>query len=72
MSRQAYPEYKPSGIEWLGETPEHWEVRKLKYIASVQFSNVDKNSIDGEEPVYRMGEVPSPNSPFSKGGSGIT
>lgn len=22
---------KPSGIEWLGDIPEHWEVRKLKY-----------------------------------------
>lgn len=24
---------KPSGIEWLGDIPEHWEVRKLKYVA---------------------------------------
>jgi type I restriction enzyme S subunit len=24
---------KDSGIEWLGEIPEHWEVKKLKYIA---------------------------------------
>lgn len=26
---------KDSGIEWLGEIPEHWEVRKLKYVADV-------------------------------------
>lgn len=26
-----YTHYKPSGIEWLGEIPQHWEVRKLKY-----------------------------------------
>ncbi len=25
-----YPKYKNSGIPWLGEIPEHWEVRKLK------------------------------------------
>jgi type I restriction enzyme S subunit len=25
-----YPAYKPSGIEWLGDVPEHWEVRRLK------------------------------------------
>ncbi len=49
--RAAYPAYKPSGIEWLGEIPEHWELRRLKYIASVQFSNVDKNTFEGEEPV---------------------
>ncbi|EJR7631318.1 restriction endonuclease subunit S [Campylobacter upsaliensis] len=24
--------YKPSGIEWLGEIPHHWEVRRLKYL----------------------------------------
>lgn len=23
---------KPSGIEWLGDIPEHWEVKKLKYV----------------------------------------
>src|SRR5208283_2094067 len=22
---------KPSGIEWLGDVPEHWEVKPLKY-----------------------------------------
>ncbi len=30
-----YPAYKPSGIEWLGEVPAHWEVRRLKYLATV-------------------------------------
>jgi type I restriction enzyme S subunit len=25
---------KPSGVEWLGEVPEHWEVRKLKHVTS--------------------------------------
>ena len=31
----AYPAYKPSGVSWLGEIPEHWEVRRLKYSASI-------------------------------------
>ena len=26
---------KPSGVEWLGEVPEHWDVRKLRQYASV-------------------------------------
>jgi len=26
-----YLKYKDSGIEWIGEIPEHWEVTKLKY-----------------------------------------
>lgn len=31
MSFLRYPNYKPSGVEWLGEVPEHWEVKRLKY-----------------------------------------
>ena len=27
-----YPAMKDSGVEWLGEVPEHWEVRKLRTI----------------------------------------
>ena len=27
---QPYPAYKPSGVEWLGEVPAHWEVIQLR------------------------------------------
>lgn len=27
-------EMKPSGVEWIGDVPKHWEVRRLKYITS--------------------------------------
>ena len=30
------PKLKPSGIEWLGEIPEHWEVKKLKWAIMFQ------------------------------------
>lgn len=26
-----YERYKPSNVEWIGEIPEHWEAKKLKY-----------------------------------------
>ena len=26
---------KDSGIEWIGEIPEHWEVKKIKYVSSM-------------------------------------
>lgn len=42
---------KDSGVEWLGEIPAHWELRRLKSIAFVQLSNVDKKSLEGQEPV---------------------
>lgn len=46
-----YAKYKPSGIAWLGDIPEHWEVRKLKYLANCFPSNVDKHLKEGEEKV---------------------
>ncbi len=42
---------KNSGVEWLGEIPEQWEVKRLKYVANVQPSNVDKKTNDEEEKV---------------------
>ncbi len=31
MSFPRYPKYKPSGVEWLGDVPEGWEVAPAKY-----------------------------------------
>jgi type I restriction enzyme S subunit len=39
MSFPRYPKYKDSGVEWLGEVPEHWEVKPLKQLA--EFINGD-------------------------------
>jgi len=37
---------KPSGIEWLGDIPEGWEVKRLKYLFKVQNGATPKSSID--------------------------
>ena len=29
-----YPAYKPSSVEWLGEVPAHWDVRRLRNIVN--------------------------------------
>src|SRR5579875_2875548 len=29
-----YPAYKDSGVEWIGEVPEHWEVKRLRHVAA--------------------------------------
>jgi len=34
MSFPRYPKYKDSGVEWLGEVPEHWETSRLGFLAS--------------------------------------
>ncbi|MBL1261735.1 MAG: restriction endonuclease subunit S [Thiotrichaceae bacterium] len=32
---QAYPEYKDSGVEWLGEVPAHWMLTRIKYVSEL-------------------------------------
>ncbi|MCW1333113.1 hypothetical protein OLP40_01690 [Campylobacter jejuni] len=38
--------FKDSGIEWLGEIPEHWEIKRLRYIGYVFGGLVGKTSKD--------------------------
>jgi len=40
-----------SGVPWIENIPEHWDLKKLKYVASIRFSNVDKNTSESEHPV---------------------
>jgi type I restriction enzyme, S subunit len=43
---ERYAQYKESGVEWIGEIPENWEVKKLKYGVTVNPSKdvIDKTS----------------------------
>ncbi len=34
--------FKDSGVEWLGEVPEHWGIKKLKYIATVNDNSLSE------------------------------
>lgn len=42
---QPYPEYKESGLPWLGRMPRHWDLKRGKSI----FQRIDKRSADGKE-----------------------
>ena len=37
---QPYDEYKDSGSEWLGDVPEHWSVKKLKFVCDLKTEKV--------------------------------
>ena len=54
MKLAPYPKYKDSGIEWLGEIPEGWEMFKLKWIAHLGYGNSlsEEAREDGTVPVY--------------------
>ncbi len=44
MNLLPYPEYKDSDVEWIGDIPKHWEVRRLKSIAKVVLGKMLKTS----------------------------
>ena len=45
---------KPSGVEWLGDIPEHWEVRRLKYVCRFEYGDSlpDNMRVRGDIAVY--------------------
>lgn len=54
---------KNSGIEWLGEIPEHWEVKSIKYLSAIQrgkFSHRPRNDprfYGGVYPFIQTGDI---------------
>lgn len=54
---------KDSGVEWIGEIPVHWEVKKLKYATRIfrgKFTHRPRNDerlYDGEFPFFQTGDV---------------
>lgn len=33
MSLPRYPNYKDSRVEWLGEVPGHWGVKRIRFVS---------------------------------------
>ena len=44
---------KPSGVEWLGDVPEHWEVRRAKFF----FREADERSTTGTEELMSVSHI---------------
>lgn len=44
---------RPSGIDWLGDIPEHWKILKMKHC--VEISNGSDPKKEGDIPVYGSG-----------------
>jgi type I restriction enzyme S subunit len=47
-----YPGYKSSDVEWLGDVPAHWDVKRLKYLAP---RSDEKVEADEESPLPYIG-----------------
>lgn len=51
MRFPAYPDYKPSGVEWLGEVPAHWEVKRGRFCMDVNPRSIRLRALGPEDEV---------------------
>ena len=58
MSKKVYPQYKPSGVTWLGKIPEHWETRRAIYCCNLNM---------GQSPISEECNVDGDGLPFLQG-----
>jgi type I restriction enzyme S subunit len=45
MSFPRYPKYKDSGVEWLGDVPEHWSVMRFQRCVDVAEGQIDPEDV---------------------------
>nr|WP_276603907.1 restriction endonuclease subunit S [Nannocystis pusilla] len=64
---------KDSGIPWLGAIPAHWEVRRLKYVASLQrgYDLPSDSRVAGPYPVVSSGGLIDTHHEFRSKGPGV-
>ena len=55
-SLKPYPVYKPSGVEWLGDVPAHWEVRRLaSCIDQIQSGSREQSETGPDDGIPNLG-----------------
>jgi len=57
-----YPAYKPSGVEWLGDVPAHWQLRRLKFLTSIASGQVDPRTDENKNKILIAPNHILPNS----------
>lgn len=63
MKYPAYPKYKKSGVEWLGDVPEHWKIKKVKYVTYqvIDGTHVTPTYVDEGVPFLRVTDIQTQN-----------
>jgi type I restriction enzyme S subunit len=64
---------KPSGVEWLGDVPEHWEVKRLKWVTRLQrgYDLPADRRVPGPFPVVSSGGCIDTHAEFKCAGPGV-
>jgi len=55
ITKEQNPKYNDSGIDWLGSIPEHWDVKKIKWLIKItngEGIKSEKIKETGDYPVY--------------------
>lgn len=70
---QKYSAYKDSGVEWLGEIPVHWEMKRLKFLCSIMTGskNTEDKTENGAYPFYVRSQTPEKINSYSYNGEAI-
>ncbi|MGF1781216.1 restriction endonuclease subunit S [Vibrio fluvialis] len=73
---KAYPAYKDSGVEWIGQVPEEWKTGKLKHLGTLKggsgFPTDMQGQPDNELPFYKVGDLSKSRDNLSLNGSSNT
>ena len=58
-----YPAYKHSGVEWLGQIPAHWDVKRLKHLGTLKggagFPDSEQGDPTQSIPFFKVGDMGS-------------
>jgi type I restriction enzyme S subunit len=46
MKYAPYPRYKSSGVEWLGDVPDHWQTNRLRSLVSLRNEKTEAHAYD--------------------------
>ena len=61
-----YPEYKESGVEWIGKIPKYWTAKKLRYFCSMKSGNGFSHDLQGrtelEVPFFKVADTNTPEN----------
>lgn len=76
MRAKPYTKYRRSDVEWLGDVPENWKVKRLKYSASIndealpettpsdfEFKYVDIGGVDAVDGIRAVEDVVFEDAP---------
>ena len=59
MKYKEYPKRKDSGVEWIGEIPEHWDVIRLKFLSNITTGekNTEDRDDEGQYPFFVRSKI---------------